>query len=502
MTPISDVEQAARARSLPRRRAERGAWTADPKKASPAFGAAIGGGYWPSTEARPMDRADWSSFLIQAYILGIPIWWVLGLDFIVPQILSLALVCVALSAHRYFTLPDYLLAAIILTLGTTAYVNGFLLSQETMRFAAALYNLSLWVCGLIVLQQVRYLINRNDARRRALLAAGFWAFLLLAMVANGAFVLAYFIDRFSLVAPSLFGATLGHAVPPSAVIVEQSTRLVFTRADWGLPGVPMPRVTVYGPYPTATAAATAVLGTLALLYLQSVKRAGALVVLMVEGIVLLTLSITLTRSILAGWLVGALVANLLFGTGYRRLAACGAIAVALMLVAQAGVSNVEQYRAYSSESRFKNYVRAFNQTLTANPVLGLGFKPREEDNHIAVGSHSTLVSSFTKGGTLATSLVVAYLFVIPAFRWITVFGVAGPDDALQRRRSQSERRVLFNLQVAIWVWLCFEDIDAPATAATLIFFAFAFIEAAFRPARARLPDPVKSTVLSAVNRAT
>ena len=52
-----------------------------------------------------------------------------------------------------------------------------------MRFAAALYNLSLWVCGLIVLQQVRYLINRNDARRRALLAAGFWAFLLLAMVA-------------------------------------------------------------------------------------------------------------------------------------------------------------------------------------------------------------------------------------------------------------------------------------------------------------------------------
>jgi hypothetical protein len=190
--------------------------------------------------------------------------------------------------------------------------------------------------------------------------------------------------------------------------------------------------------------------------------------------------------------VGALVANLLFGTGYRRLAACGAIAVALMLVVQAGLSNVEQYRAYSSESRFNNYVRAFNQTLTSNPVFGLGFKPREEDNHIAVGSHSTLVSSFTKGGTLAASLVVAYLFFVPAVRWIAVFGVAGPDDAVQRRRLQSERRVLLNLQVAIWVWVCFEDIDAPAAAATLIFLAFAFIEAASRSARSRLPDAVKS----------
>jgi hypothetical protein len=44
----------------------------------------------------------------------------------------------------------------------------------------------------------------------------------------------------------------------------------------------------------------------------------------------------------------------------------------------------------------------------------------------------------------------------------------------------AELRILFNLQVALWVWLCFEDIDAPATAAMLIFLAFALIEVSLR----------------------
>jgi hypothetical protein len=32
--------------------------------------------------------------------------------------------------------------------------------------------------------------------------------------------------------------------------------------------------------------------------------------------------------------------------------------------------------------------------------------------------------------------------------------------------------------VSIWIWLCFEDIDAPASAALLIFLSGAFIERA------------------------
>src|SRR3546814_9540654 len=92
----------------------------------------------------------------------------------------------------------------------------------------------------------------------------------------------------------------------------------FTRPDWGLPGVAMPRIVIYGPYPTATAAVTAVLGTLALLHLQWRGRRLSLAFFALEGLVFLTLAITLTRSIVAGWLLGAIAAALLFGTAWRR----------------------------------------------------------------------------------------------------------------------------------------------------------------------------------------
>src|SRR3546814_161296 len=100
--------------------------------------------------------------------------------------------------------------------------------------------------------------------------------------------------------------TSGNLVPTSAALLKESTVIEFTRPDWGLPGVAMPRIVIYGPYPTATAAVTAVLGTLALLHLQGRERSPALAFFALEGLVFLTLAITLTRSIVAGWLLGAI----------------------------------------------------------------------------------------------------------------------------------------------------------------------------------------------------
>jgi hypothetical protein len=225
---------------------------------------------------------------------------------------------------------------------------------------------------------------------------------------------------------------------------------------------------------------TAVLGTLALLHLQdggqARRRRPALAGMAVEGLIFLTLALTLTRSILAGWLLGAIAAALIFGTAWRRILAIGALAVAIPLSFHVDLSGAADYRGYSTESRFENYDRAVGRTLEKNPILGLGVKPREQDNHIAVGSHSTFVSSFTKSGTLGLSLVVAYLVLLPAYRWL------GPIAGARRRPAGevAELRILFNLQVALWVWLCFEDLDAPATAAMLIFLAFALIEVSLR----------------------
>ena len=131
----------------------------------------------------------------------------------------------------------------------------------------------------------------------------------------------------------------------------------------------MPRLTIYGPYPTATGAIAAVGGTIALLYLQTVRRAPAVTIYAFEGLIVLMLALTLTRSI-SGRLAGWVVANLAFGTSFRRIAGCGAVLAALLFASFVDLSDAAQYREYSSESRFANYVRALNDTLAESPRLG------------------------------------------------------------------------------------------------------------------------------------
>lgn len=442
------------------------------------------GGYlplFPQQEGRrraralPERQAQRARVVLGAYVLTLPLWWILGVDFAMPLLLAGTLFYVSPATHRDFTAADHLLAAIIVTMASAAYLSGFLIGQHTMRFAAALYNLSIWLCGLVVLQQARCIVARDPAGRKTILRAGFIGFLMFVTVAWGAFGGSYALDRLALEMPSLFGMALGDMVPASAALIKQSATVSFTRPDWGLPGVAMPRVVVYGPYPTAAAAVTAVLGTLALLHLRA--RSSTLLFVAVEALILLTLAITLTRSVLAGWLVGAAAAALIFGPPWRRIMTAGALAVAIPLLVHFDFSAAVDYREYSTESRFENYERAVGRTLDWNPILGLGVKPREADNHIAVGSHSTFVSSFTKGGTLGLSLVVAYLVLLPAYRWTGAIASLGQRTAGEK----AELRILFNLQIALWVWLCFEDIDAPATAAMLVFLAFAVMEVSLRP---------------------
>src|SRR3546814_13218187 len=75
------------------------------------------------------------------------------------------------------------------------------------------------------------------------------------------------------------------------------------------------------------------------------------------------------------------------------------------------------------------------------------------------------------------------LVLLPAYRWLGGLGGAS-------RRSIGERaemRILFNLQVALWVCLCSEENAATATAAMLVFSAFALTETCLRRPQAVAP---------------
>lgn len=429
------------------------------------------------------DDIKRARLLLQAYLLSIPLWWFLGFDFIVLQVLAALLVLACPDALRRFTLGDYLLVALILVLGGSAYVAGFLIAQNPARFVAAAYNLSFWICGLILAMQIRHLWARSEEGRAMLLGTAHVTFLVVVASCWAVFVLAYAIHNMSLITPSLFGILLGNHIPSWAPLVERYASLVYTLADWGLPGVPMPRVQVFGPYPTATAATVAVLGALSLMYLNLRRPAARLLPAIIEGVIFATIAITLTRSVLGGWVMGAVAANVLFGDTFRRVGATLAAVCLIGLIALGAInlSGATEYRNYSSESRFDSYARAIEETIAFSPVFGLGIKPREE-SHIAVGSHSTVVSSFTKGGIIGLTFAILFLFLRPAWRWAlaSMACITAPNGIAAGQ--QAEMRILFNLQAALWVWLCFEDIDAPATAAALIFVAIALIERTTSPA--------------------
>lgn len=440
-----------------------------------------------------MHHGDRARLLLQTFILGIPLWWVLGLDFIMLQGFVALLILAYPDALRRATAGDHMLIALIITLGASAFLNGFLIEAKVTRFVAALYNLSFWVCGLVLMLQVRTFCAAGPWRQLALLRCIHIVFIIVVATAWSCLVLAFAIGDMSLSTPSLFGLVAGDAIPDSAPHIQRHAVLDFTHADWGLPGVAIPRIEVFGPYPTAAAATVAVLGSLSLLYINLRYPRAWLPALVLEGVLMATIAITLTRSIIGGWVLGMLAANLLFGNTARRFGAILAAAVigGMMTLGTVDLSQAAEYRDYSSESRFDSYLNAIQKTINKNPVMGLGIKPREE-SHIAVGSHSTIVTAFTKGGALSLALAVLFLFLRPAWRWFVAWMACISPPYRLAAQHRTTLRILFNLQVALWIWLCFEDIDAPATASALIFIAFAFIErATSRPtlAAASVPRP-------------
>lgn len=429
-------------------------------------------------------RAEYALLVLKSFLLGLPLWWFLGTSFMMPMFVALALFCLRPAPHLRFTLSDALLAGIITVLLGSGYINGFLVAGQPLRFMAALYNIAIWVSGLIIAQQVRAMLEDGETARREINRAAFWAFVVMVAFSWASFFIAYLRRDFDQQILSLFGFIASDQIPESAALIRQSTTVVFTKADWGLPGVPMPRIGIYGPYPNATAAATAVLGTLALFHMQGLKRHGWFWRAVVHFIIICTLAITLSRSSLGGWLAGLLAAHLFFGSMWTRLGSVALIIAAVVVLGFSSVMNVGGYRQYSTESRFDNYYRAIDETISSNPVFGLGMKPREEISHIAVGSHSTFVSTFTKGGLLGLTIVTVYLVILPGFRWLRLFMAGGAMGEADREQL----RLLLTLQVTVLAWLAFEDLDAPATAAMLIFIFFAVFDSVYGRLDVRRPD--------------
>jgi hypothetical protein len=129
-------------------------------------------------------------------------------------------------------------------------------------------------------------------------------------------------------------------------------------------------------------------------------------------------------------------------------------------------------REGSTNTRIVNYKNAIEQVMVKNPILGIGVKPKTDELSIPLGSHSTVISLFIKGGGVAFIFTMLVFFFVPMINGIRVLKKIA---SLQEKDKNFYKRLFVHIyaaQLSITIWLIFEDIDAPMFSAYVVFLQF------------------------------
>lgn len=279
--------------------------------------------------------------------------------------------------------------------------------------------------------------------------------------------------------PTPVGIAIKSSLPG---ILGTAQRISLTRADWGA-GIPIPRSMVMAGFPTSAAMVVAALGFLALY--KNVIEGNKIKEGWINILMLVCVAMTLTRTIVVGIIIGYLITNLVKRKTPFRILAVVFMSFAVVFVSSwyftrqqhAGIKSAVDFRSSSTETRMGSYKKAFDLAMQEGPILGLGVKPRNDDQlKIPVGSHSTLVGMFLKGGLVGEIFALILFFIIPGY-WVLMLYLR-----YMRSRDKECRNIYykhfilsFRFLLLFFPWLVFEDIDAYVFTSLLVFCVFAMI---------------------------
>jgi len=408
----------------------------------------------------------------------VPVWFLSGFEFIVFPAMAVGMLMLAPGPFLRPTRVDFLFLLLISTLIVSATVR-VVEGVDFVRVFAAYYNVVLLFVGVVVMQQVRsWIASTTPQQEMEQLPIGrICAVLLLiglGFVIFGRLKL-LFVGGFLFQIPTLFGL----AFPGKMTgLLEVAQTAQFVIPDWYGTKEPTYRSVVFAPYATAGAAVTAVLFHMG--YLYAMRRGKVLWQIGLAITFCAMLAMVLTRAVFIGVVLGAVVGNFVFGD-VRRQAVIIAGGVAVVLAIALGAVNLESaadYRMGSTMGRLQSYLVGVHLVSEQSPIIGLGIKPRDDSLlklQIPVGSHSSVVSLFVKGGLIGLVLMLSAFVLYHALLWIRVWLLFRADSALAARMSR-EARILIQLNFTIWVWMFYDDIDAPALACVLAFMSFGYIQ--------------------------
>ncbi|MEO4001531.1 O-antigen ligase family protein [Mesorhizobium sp. CAU 1732] len=409
------------------------------------------------------DARAFQLFLITATIVALPLNWFLGTSlpwiFGVSAFLAFGIVRLSLPEWQLVTVVGALLMSLLLAM---------IMDYQGQRALAALYNIALMLIFILFINHGRQIDNAARTRRGtwpkdAVYRAAFYAYLayVFYMVAVQAWIAATGTVRYS------FDALLLGRIPGLPGILELYVDNVVVDSDW-IAGAVQSRIHGMGVYATESAMQVVLLGLIAVVYLIRKRRFGWAIA---AELSILPMLIPFGSRTTGLAYVASLLLVVTLWRGGLKLAAIllGPVIVAgLLFFASDIVTGIESMaqsvadaRAGSTESRMATYQIAVRMVLDQNLLMGLGIKPQNEYfPAIPIGSHSSVVSVFTRAGLIGLILFLAYYATL-LVRIAAIQLISLSRGTFLTMEARLEMAYLSRIVFVVLVWCLTEDLDAP-----------------------------------------
>ena len=423
--------------------------------------------FGPSRMTAALDRwLPWQERLVALTVLLVPVNWALGTTlafvFATGLVLALSLVRFSVLETVLLVLMGALTLSLVLALGEGA---------DADRVLAAIYNLAIIALFVLFLNGGRKLQLASDPRRdrrRGLYRAGTVGFAISLVVFSGVYVYGLKAGDLRLDFNTLVLGRLGEL--PG--ILKLYAKVAISIPDWSGTADRL-RLVGFGIYATEGAFLFMAMGLFATIW---ASRRGLAWLVAVELAICAVGFAMGSRTLLAAYIL-----SIGFYAGFARRPMGPALVVALPILvpglafaliegprlAADAFAAVNEARAGSSATRFLTYTLAIDMVRDTNLLTGLGIKPRDHAAlGIPIGSHSSFVSQFTKGGLLALAIYGAF-FALALRQVLRSVARLRATQAALGRDTAVEALALARLSAIYLFWCVTEDFDAPAHAAAL-----------------------------------
>jgi len=345
----------------------------------------------------------------------------------------------------------------------------------SLRIVAALYNICILSFATTAFYYGRNIWNFNRANIafRRVVTSGFYLWVSSALFVGGTILYAAIYGAQDL---SINTIILGQFQNLPGILNFYSTFSILG-VDWLTDGGVKPRPVGFGIYCTEGAALFAFSGFLAKIYVQ-IKAPN--LAFIVDALTLILLNEMASRTLFLAYALG-LVISLGMSSRFAlrnsvSLVLMGAMAL-LFALSLGGMGFLETWlqeslssRQGSTDQRFLSYTTAIDRVLNENIVFGLGIKPENPLlPQIPVGSHSTVISFFTKGGAVALS-IFAIFYILLVVEWCLAIARFGMIIRNPNGEKWNIFKVLFRAATIFIFWIWTDDIDAPFNGSILSFF--------------------------------